>query len=200
MIEIALFAEDFGQEEFLSALIERLAREERAEAVVRRRSVRGGRARALSELSQFVRDIGRSRERLPDLLVVVSDANCEGYVSRRREVERAAAGLQETKPGFLIVAVPDPHVERWMLVDSRAFKAVLGRGCDAPDSKCEKDRYKQILLDAMKAAGVVPPLGGMEFARDIVDNLDLDRADRLDGSLGQTVASLRNYFRNAPKT
>ncbi|MEA2603081.1 MAG: opine dehydrogenase [Acidobacteriota bacterium] len=197
MIEISLFVEDFGQEEFLSALIERLAREEQVVVMVRRRSVRGGRGRALAELAQYVRDIGRSREALPDFLVVVSDANCKGNVARRKEVEHAAAGLEQSHPGLLVLAVPDPHVERWMLVDSRAFKAVFGRGCDAPDAKCAKDRYKQVLLDAIRAAGIVPPLGGMEFARDIVDHLDLERADNLDGSLGQAVAALRNRFRNS---
>ena len=198
MIRVSLFAEDFGQEEFLSALMARLAREQEVEVDVRKRSVRGGRGRALTELAQYVRDIEKSREGMPDLLVVVSDANCQGYVARRKEVERAVAGLEQSHPGILVVVVPDPHVERWMLVDSRAFKAVLGRGCDAPDSKCAKDRYKKILLDAMKAAGIVPPLGGMEFARDIVKHLDLERADNLDGSLGQAVAALRNRFRNLP--
>jgi hypothetical protein len=91
-----------------------------------------------------------------------------------------------------MVAIPDPHVERWMLVDSQAFKAVLGRGCDAPDQKCERERYKHMLLAAMRAAGIVPPLGGMEYARDIVQHLDLQRAGQLDVSLGLAIASLRS--------
>jgi hypothetical protein len=41
-----------------------------------------------------------------------------------------------------------------------------------------------MLLTSMRAAGIVPPLGGMEFARDIVEHLDLQRAGQLDVSLG----------------
>jgi len=127
---------------------------------------------------------------------VATDANCQGYGRRRREVEQEAVRFEQAHPDRLIVAIPDPHVERWMLVDSRAFKAVLGRGCDAPDSKCERQRYKQALLQAMQAAGIVPPLGGMEYAGDIVQHLDLERIGSLDESLGQTVAALRNRLKN----
>jgi hypothetical protein len=196
MIEVALFAEDFGHEEFLTALIRRIATEIGVEAVVHSRSVRGGRGKALSELRQYLADLERGRDVSPDLLVVATDANCQGYTRRRREVEQEAVRFEQAHPDRLIVAIPDPHVERWMLVDSRAFKAVLGRGCNAPDSKCERQRYKQALLQAMQAAGIVPPLGGMEYASDIVQHLDLERIGSLDESLGQTVATLRNRLRN----
>ena len=35
----------------------------------------------------------------------------------------------------VVLAVPDPHVERWLLLDGAAFKAAVGHGCDAPDQK-----------------------------------------------------------------
>ncbi len=53
-----------------------------------------------------------------------------------------------------IYAIPDPHLERWLLLDSAAFKHVLGRGCSAPDQKCEKERYKQLLIQAILEAGL----------------------------------------------
>jgi hypothetical protein len=196
MIEVSLFAEDFGHEAFLTALVRRIAKELGLEVTIRLRSVRGGRGKALSELEQYLADLERGRDRHPDLLLVATDANCEGYSKRRRDIERKAARFEQAHPGTLVVAIPDPHVERWMLVDSRAFKAVLGHGCDAPDSKCERQRYKQVLLQAMQTAGIVPPLGGMEYAGDIVEHLDLDRAGSLDDSLGQTVAAIRNRLKN----
>ena len=42
--------------------------------------------------------------------------------------------------------VPNPHVERWLLLDGAAFKAAVGHGCDAPDQKCDRGRYKERLL------------------------------------------------------
>src|SRR6185369_9954257 len=112
MIEISLFVEDFGHEEFLTALIERLAAETGTEIRIRARSVRGGRGRVLTELGQYLVDIEKRREPTPDLLVVATDANCEGYTTRKKEIERVAARLIQSHPGKLLVAIPDPHVER----------------------------------------------------------------------------------------
>lgn len=196
MLSISLFVEDFGHEEFLVALIGRIAREQDVQIAVHPRSVRGGRGKVLSELSQYVTDIDRGREYLPDLLIVATDANCKGYGSRKREVEEVVSSLEQKHPGILILAIPDPHIERWMLIDSHAFKAVLGRGCNAPDLKCERQRYKLLLLRAMEEAGIVPPLGGMEYARDIVEHLALEKMNNLDKSLALTVNALQNRLRN----
>jgi hypothetical protein len=198
MIEISLFVEDFGHEEFLTALTERLAAEAGTGVRIRPRSVRGGRGKVLTEVGQYIVDIEKGREPMPDLLVVATDANCQGYTSRKKEIEKVAASLIQRFPEKLLVAIPDPHVERWMLVDSQAFKAVLGRGCNAPDLKCERERYKHMLLTSMRAAGIVPPLGGMEYARDIVKHLDLQRAGKLDVSLGLAIASLRSGLKSPP--
>ena len=74
------------------------------------------------------------------------DANCQGYLKRRQELEPAV----EYCGCKVVYAIPDPHIERWLLLDSAAFKAVLGRGCDAPKQKCERKRYKRLLLDAVR--------------------------------------------------
>ena len=95
----------------------------------------------------------------------------------------------------VICAVPDPHIERWLLVDSAAFKSVLGRGCAAPDQKCEKARYKRLLIEAIRQAGIIPNLGGIEFAADIVAAMNLARASRLDPSLKPFLDELKTVFR-----
>ncbi|WP_343424444.1 hypothetical protein [Candidatus Amarolinea dominans] len=95
----------------------------------------------------------------------------------------------------VICAVPDPHVERWLLVDSAAFKAVLGRGCAAPDQKCERARYKRLLIEAIRQAGITPNLGGIEFAADIVAAMDLGQASRLDPSLQRFLDEMNGVFR-----
>ncbi len=94
----------------------------------------------------------------------------------------------------MILAIPDPHIERWLLLDGVAFKAVFGNGCDAPDQKCDRDRYKQRLIEAIHATGTIPRLGGIEYAEDIVQQMDINRAARGDRSFGRFVAGLRNTF------
>lgn len=97
-------------------------------------------------------------------------------------------------PRPLVHAVPDPHVERWLLLDGAAFKAVVGHGCKAPDQKCDRGRYKQRLVEAVRDAGVTPILGGLEYAEDIVRRMNMDRAARTDRSLARFVDELRTIF------
>ena len=118
--------------------------------------------------------------------MVATDSNCEGLVKREREIDKAGEGW----PGKIVKAIPDPHVERWLLLDGAAFRHAVGRGCQAPDRKCERERYKDQLIDEIKEAGVIPSLGGIEYADDIVEALDLQRAGQ-DASLGRFLASLR---------
>lgn len=138
MRRIVIFAEDYGHEEFLKALIQRLAEEHHVEVEIEARSVRGGHGKVITELREFFRDL----HGVPDLLVIATDANCNGYNERRREIEAVAERFNI----LLVCAIPDPHIERWLLLDSKAFKDILGKGCNAPDSKCSRDRYKQMLF------------------------------------------------------
>jgi hypothetical protein len=78
-----------------------------------------------------------------------------------------------------------------MLLDSAAFKQVLGRGCLAPDHKCERDRYKNLLITAVRDAGVSPLLGGIEYAEDIANHMDLFKGGASDASLGSFVSGVR---------
>ena len=125
---------------------------------------------------------------MPDLLVVATDSNCKGYVQAREEI-RAAGG---DDAGSVVYAIPDPHIERWLLIDSAAFKAVFGRGCSPPDQKCDRLRYKRLLFDAVRATGIDLPLGGIERTSDLVDALDLARVERADASLGKLLQALHD--------
>ena len=191
MREITLFVEDHAHYEFLKALIERLAREDGLEITLDWRNVRRGHGAMIQELRQFLRDFVRGRGGYPDLIVVASDANCKGLAQRVNEI-RAVTGATAA---HVICAVPDPHIERWLLVDSAAFKTVLGRGCAPPDHKCEKARYKRLLIEAIRQAGITPSLCGIEFAADIVAAMDLARAGRLDPSLQRFLDEMNTVFR-----
>lgn len=194
---ISLFAEDTGHEEFLNALCRRLASDFGVEIRMIPRNVRGGHGKALTELKEFLQQYRRGIASLPELLIVATDANCVGYNKRKKEIDEALLPFDSVLPSSIVVsAIPDPHIERWALLDSVAFKQVLGRGCQAPDYKCERDRYKELLARAVRDAGVTPLLGGIEHFEDIVNAMDLDRMETADKSLGCLVGELRGVFRS----
>lgn len=188
MLEIALFVEDFAHREIIDALVQRLAQE--AGIAVRRdwRNATRGYGKVVQELKDYLRDLSQQGGRLPHLIIVATDANCKGLNDREKE-------LQFEAPAPMILAIPDPHIERWLLLDGAAFKAVFGKGCDAPDLKCSRDRYKQRLIQEIYGAGITPNLGGIEFAEDIVRHMDIDRAARADESFRRFVTDLRNQLR-----
>lgn len=188
MREIVLFVEDEAHQQVIGALVRRISME--ADVAVRLdwRNAVGGHGRVTAELDDFMRDLRRHGSPWPDLIVVATDANCKGINERVREVSHADA------PAQLILAIPDPHIERWLLLDGAAFKTVFGTGCDAPDRKCDRGRYKQRLIEAVHAAGTTPLLGGIEYAEDIVMAMDIDRASRLDRSFKRFVEDLRAAF------
>ncbi len=95
----------------------------------------------------------------------------------------------------MVAAVPDPHIERWQLLDGAAFRQALGKGCQAPEQKCSRDLYKQRLIDAIRAARVAPIHGGIEFAQDIVSAMEFGRAKRADRSLRLFLDDLESQFR-----
>ena len=191
---VALFGEDYAHEACLKALVERVAREAGVGVRIDPRSVRGGSGRMASELREYLRDIEKGRENLPDLLIVGRDANCQGVAERRRPLQQTVDATGSLR-SITVFAIPDPHIERWLLLDSSAFKLVIGRGCAAPDMKCDRHRYKATLLQAFREAGIEPPFGGVEYAEDLVNAMDLSRAEQADASLGAVIRDLRNRIK-----
>jgi len=191
MHKIALFCEDSGHELYVKALIEKIA----TPVVVHvfTLSSRFGKGRALSELGRFLQDIENGKTFMPDAIVAAIDANCRGYNEKRNEINALIPEKLQSLP--LIHAIPDPHIERWMLVDSRAFKQVFGVGCAAPDQKCAKDRYKDKLKNAIKAAGGTALLGGMEYAEEIVYHTIIQDLKRSDESLKRFIEELETLFK-----
>ncbi|HOE12871.1 MAG TPA: AAA family ATPase [bacterium] len=186
MREIRMFVEDFGHQEVVGGLVRRLAQESGIEINLKILNASGGSGMVLHELQRYVRDLQTGN--LPDLLIAAIDANCQGITKRRNEILNRAGDLKD----LTVCALPNPHIERWLLIDSAAFKKVLGAGCWAPGGKCERDRYKHQLLDAVRESGVLPIIGGMEHAKDIVLAMDLNKVK--DRSLGRFLKDLRNKF------
>ena len=152
--------------------------------------MRGGHGKAITELTQYLRDLKRGRVERADALLVAIDANCKGYTEAQADIAKTIQQAQlDIDP---IYAIPDPHLEHWLLSDSAAFKAVFKVGCQAPDEKCERDRYKKLLREAILKAGINPPLGGIEYAEDLAKALDLHL--KTDKSPRRLLDDLRTLF------
>lgn len=190
MREIVLFAEDHAHQAFLESLVKRLAAEQAIDIKLVCLNARRGHGAVIKELKQFLRDLRRGHAGFPDLIVVATDANCKGFNNRVKEITSVTSHV----PGSVVCAVPDPHIERWLLLDSAGFKAVFGRGCKAPDQKCERHRYKKALVDAIRQVGVTPSLGGIEFADDLVNAMDLQRAAQADDSFKRLLDEINSVF------
>ena len=189
MREIALFVEDDAHRLFVGALVERIAQKRGIGIRLDWRNATGGHGKVAQEFARYARDLERQASRPPDLIVVATDANCSGPNERAREFNG------DIVPAPLVRAIPDPHVERWLLLDGAAFRRVFGQGCDAPDRKCDRGRYKHLLVEAIRAAGIAPSLGGVEFAEDVAREMDLARAARADRSFKRFVDALDGVFR-----
>jgi hypothetical protein len=105
---IDLFAEDRAHEEFLKAVIHRLAREENKRVRLRLRSARGGHGKALSELKFYQRTAlsgALMNSRVPDVFIVAIDANCRSFNIAHREIEE---NIQSNWRGRAVIACPIP--------------------------------------------------------------------------------------------
>ena len=185
MHDVSLFVEDSAHERVIGALVRRVADDLGVKVRLEWRNARGGHGRVVKEFRRYLRDMTRQGPPAPSFVVVATDANCKGYSERSKELGGTEADVE------IVRAIPDPHIERWLLLDGSAFREVFGRGCSAPDRKCRRDRYKQLLLDAICAAGGTPLLGGLEHAEELVAKMDLDRSMRADSSLARFVSDLR---------
>lgn len=122
MIRVAVFYEDDGHRSLITPLVRRIAAEEGVQVSVDERNATGGIPAALAKLRQYGRDLQRGLD-YHEVLVIAIDGNCGTYSSRRDQV---ADLVGEEYAGCLVVAVPDPHVERWYLAAPRALQQAAG--------------------------------------------------------------------------
>ena len=196
MRKINLFVEDVAHEDFLTALIQRLADIGNVEINIKASSVRGGHGKVITELKQYLRDLQYYKEGLPDLIIVGTDSNCKGLSERETEINQVTSDLAD----LVISMVPEPHIERWLLLDSEAFKTVFGKGCPVPDQKCERGRYKGLLLNAIYQATMVPPLDGIERVEELVYAMNFQRVKQSDRSIRRFLRALQHRFRTWQRT
>ncbi len=196
-VDVGYFLEHIGQERFLVALVERVARETGLPPDQVNHEVRnatGGRGKAMDELRRFLRDVRREREQPFTLLVVAIDGDCQGYSKLRKGVQTLVK--RSGYPGSVVCAVPDPHIERWYLEDTRALQQVLKSQVtpQPPPYKCERDRYKQALGQVIADAGVPVLLDGAEYGEEIAHRLDFYAVGKADAAFKHFVDGLREAF------
>ncbi|MEK7406676.1 MAG: hypothetical protein AAB225_16480 [Acidobacteriota bacterium] len=73
------------------------------------------------------------------------------------------------------------------MADPESFARAVGAGPRLLRRKCQPARYKDVLRQAIRSGGHIPTLGGVEFAREIIQAMDLYRA-------GQNEPSLRAFL------
>ncbi|MDP2898562.1 MAG: hypothetical protein Q8Q12_18650 [bacterium] len=202
-LRVVYFLEDRAQEEFIVALVERIASDlsmpqqvlSPAEVI----SARGGCIRVVEEFNNFVRDLRKAKLRGPDVIVVAVDADCVGFEERAKQLIKKVRDDDPFRDA-IACAIPDPHVERWYLLDPEALKRAVGlkKGIEPPAYKCEKDYYKNILRTALRDQRITSLLGGPEFGREIAGNIsDLYSAGRHDPSFAKFVGEVKRVLRRA---
>lgn len=200
---ILYFLEDRAQEGFIKALVERVAKEEGIALQNLNhqiRSTRGG-YRVIAAFRKFIKDTIKTLSPEVDFLIVAIDGNCKGHKDRVRELEKFVKPSHPLK-NKIIYAVPDPHIERWYIMDQRAFKEGVGlnKGPDLPPYKCKKEHYKQVINRALRESEVSSLLGGVEYAERIVENIsDLDSLGKQNAGFQNFVGDLRRAFREKSK-
>lgn len=193
-VTVDIFVEDRAHEAFLVPMLRRIADEEKVVATPRVRSGRGGHGRAVTELKLYqdlVRE-GAAGTTDPDLLIAGIDGNCSTFARAKKAIVAATHAPFSDR---LVVACPDPHVERWYLADPESFKDVVGHRPTIAKRKCARDYYKDVLAKVVRKAGHPATLGGIEFAQEVVERMDLYRAGRNERSLKAFVDDLRGRLR-----
>ena len=195
---VDLFVEDRAHEEFLKPLVTRIAEDEGIDVRARVRSATGGHARALAEFKLYQRIVALSPSTAvaADLVVAAIDGNCSTFADARKRLHDAAAPSLQDR---IVVACPDPHVERWYVADPQSFETVVGNRPDVGSRKCARDHYKRVLADAITRGGHPVILAGVEFAAELVEAMDVYRAGRNDSSLKAFVDDFRAGLRRAPR-
>lgn len=193
-MRVALYLEDIGHERFVDSLLRRLAAQEGVAIEVDVRNASGGASRLDRQFVTFLQDCSVADVR-PDLVVVVRDTDCAGV----RAIKARYSGLVEDAryAGEVVIGAPEPHIECWYLADPPALQRVLRAPTQAPvpDSRCGTGRFKEMLARTVTDAGVVPLLGGIEYAEDIVADMDIYRAAANVPSLDTFVQDLRRVLR-----
>lgn len=193
--KIVLFLEDNAQEIFIRALIDRLIAEEKKnpkDYELRILNSRGG--GSIRAYKEFISQVKKRSHLNADLLIVGSDGNCNGFIKRKQQLINAAKNIPYPE---VITAVPDPHIERWYMLDIQALQRASGVPVQliSPKVKCDKNHYKTLLRQAFSNQNLFPPLGGAEYGALIVGLMNIYVVGKSDPSIGDFIDQFQSWLR-----
>jgi hypothetical protein len=199
-IRVLYYLEDLAQEGFIKSLVKKIASEENISEnnlIHNIRSARGGSKSAKAFIEDLKNLIDVTDPTETDLIIVSKDGNCEGHSKRKKDLDDK---IEDDNPfkKKIVYAIPDPHIERWYIMDQKAFKSGVGidKAPDLPPYKCDKNYYLDKLHQVIKRAGISSLLGGAEYAERIVENMeDLYTLGKQDSGFGAFVDDLKKTFR-----
>ena len=180
---IGLFMEDIAHVRFIISLVERVASETNIRLQCDVRSATGGIPQMRGELRRFLRDHTNIESAFFDVLIIVQDADHRSEAETKRQIQRHIE--QSRYHREVIIAAPELYIEAWYLADTVSIQTISGSQdlIRVPQGIADKDEYKRTLSRIFPGA----LLGGIEYADDIVENMDLYRAS-------QNVNSLRHFM------
>lgn len=193
-IKAYLIVEDTAQENVARALFRRLSREEGVRISISK-SIKGGYGGVLTEIKGFQRALhkGAIPAGSPDLLLVLGDSNCHNFQERKREI---ISIIDNNIFPFTVVGCPDPHIEKWLLIDQHALSIVFGVSSNISLDKCKRDYYKNELKRIIRLACWPMTQEGIEYSQDIIEKIDFIRAEKNDHSFKVFLSDLRSILRH----
>ncbi|NQU05338.1 MAG: hypothetical protein HQ568_04530 [Calditrichaeota bacterium] len=214
--KVLYFLEDRGHSEFITALTKKIISEvfDGVEVAIIDdvRSANPIKSHESIETIRTTKNVGGYKNFLKDLrksdsfdfnaFVIVMDGNCNGVNKRVKELSKHVKS-DDRFYDMVVYGVPDPHIEKWYVMDVNAFKS--GVGLDSapvlPPEKCERNYYKKFLTTKISdGLGSVPSLGGAEYAEDIVNNIDsIHRFAQLDKGCNKFINDLRALAKRVKK-
>ena len=196
MRKIVLFGEDIAHKQVIESLVLRLAQEAGERVNLSWECERGGSV-VDTAFKIYLRELKQNITSSPSLIIIIKDGNRQGLNKRYKEVNDNI--MKELSNNNLvieyIIGIPDPHIERWLLLDSEAFKIAVGKGCNPPSYSPERDYYKKYLLNAIREAEKTPVLGGIEFAEEIVKYMNIEKAMNADKSFKRFAKDVKDIFK-----
>jgi len=193
--KIILFLEDNAQEVFIRALVERLISDEGKnlnDYEFRLLNSRGG--GSIRAYKDFIKQVRKRNHLSADVLIVGSDGNCNGFLKRKQQLLDASINIPYPE---VITAVPDPHIERWYMLDNKALSNAAGVPVRVVSLKvkCDKNHYKTLLKESFADQNLFPPLGGAEYGSLIAKSMDLYVAGKIDRSINDFVDQVLSWLR-----
>lgn len=195
---IIFYLEDAAQEAIIPPLVERLIQDEGKNIGDYALLVLGARGGgSISAYKAYIKQVKKQKNLNADVLIVGSDGNCNGFTKRRQQLMDASKNIPYP---YIITAIPDPHVERWYMLDGHALAMAADTAVQAvvPAIKCDKNHYKTLLKKTFTDQNVFPPLGGIEYGPEVAKTMDLYAAGTADHAFRDFVDQVRSWIRLQP--